>query len=784
MDLRLLPLTIGLWLATAGSLIIGSSNNWYLIFIWALAIFFISFALVKRKLLNSWDLTSAKFFILGLLAGLAIATLRMQPLISGPIKTAAQDHAVVTVTGDLTEDVRRSKVTGGLDLVTRDFGVFKLQTSTVKYRGNTYRVRVPIRIYISGQNLEKVLYLPPGTRLRITGKFKPGDSIRSDAAALTATAEIQIVNPPPNYQFLASSFRFGLHKVLKNTNHEVAGLVPGLALGDTSTLDQTLALDMKSAGLTHLTAVSGSNVTLLIALVISLGHRFKFRKRTNYLVSLVALGAFVVIVRPQPSVLRASIMGVIMVLALISKSPKSPLPALTGCTIFLILLDPWLSISFGFALSVFATAGLLLWAKPLLLSMDRLLPKRIPEWLVTGLVVTVSAQIAVFPILIGLGSPASLSSLPANLISVPLAGPTMVFGILSAVAAQIWLPIGQLLIYGATIPAQGIVFAAHFFAQQTWLTIPWPQGAGGIFLALLAIVAGVQMKQSWPTASENQKTIALTTCIVLLAALWLKPLSQFKNWVPSNWQIVSCDVGQGDATVIQVSKHQAIVVDVGGDPDLINKCLTQLQIKKIPLLLLTHFHADHVVGLPGALAGREVGEIRISPLADPPLTTKFVYKVLVEYKKSATVLAFPDYLKIGEVELFCIWPKAKPDESSNTPNNASVSVVIKSGQVSLLLPGDIEEPAQEAILKLVGDLHSNIVKVPHHGSRNQSTNFARRVNADIAIVSVGKNNEYGHPAPETVFLYESTGARVIRTDQHGSVVISSDGNRLKLTAEK
>lgn len=292
------------------------------------------------------------------------------------------------------------------------------------------------------------------------------------------------------------------------------------------------------------------------------------------------------------------------------------------------------------------------------------------------------------------------------------------------------------------------------------------------------------MKQSWPTASENQKTIALTTCIVLLAALWLKPLSQFKNWVPSNWQIVSCDVGQGDATVIQVSKHQAIVVDVGGDPDLINKCLTQLQIKKIPLLLLTHFHADHVVGLPGALAGREVGEIRISPLADPPLTTKFVYKVLVEYKKSATVLAFPDYLKIGEVELFCIWPKAKPDESSNTPNNASVSVVIKSGQVSLLLPGDIEEPAQEAILKLVGDLHSNIVKVPHHGSRNQSTNFARRVNADIAIVSVGKNNEYGHPAPETVFLYESTGARVIRTDQHGSVVISSDGNRLKLTAEK
>jgi competence protein ComEC len=110
--------------------------------------------------------------------------------------------------------------------------------------------------------------------------------------------------------------------------------------------------------------------------------------------------------------------------------------------------------------------------------------------------------------------------------------------------------------------------------------------------------------------------------------------------------------------------------------------------------------------------------------------------------------------------------------------------MIKTSGITLLLPGDVETPAQEAILNLVSDLSATVIKVPHHGSRNQSTNFAKRVQAQIAIISVGKDNEYGHPAPETVFLYETTGAKVIRTDQHGSIAISTDGDKLKLSAEK
>jgi competence protein ComEC len=143
--------------------------------------------------------------------------------------------------------------------------------------------------------------------------------------------------------------------------------------------------------------------------------------------------------------------------------------------------------------------------------------------------------------------------------------------------------------------------------------------------------------------------------------LWQRPPTVLTGWVPPNWQVASCDVGQGDATVIRVSSSEAIVIDVGGSPELINRCLTDLKVRKIALLLLTHFHADHVVGLPGALAGREVGQIRISPLSDPPLTTKFVNQVLSENQMKPSVLAYPEYLRAGAIELFCIWPKNKTE---------------------------------------------------------------------------------------------------------------------------
>lgn len=784
MDFRLGSLAIGLWFGTCATLIIASKFSYTDILLWLLISFALAILNFQKSKIFIWDKTSIRLAAVGLIAGVALAGLRLAPLYSQPLSGAAIEHAVVEVTGTTIDDVRRSQVVNALDLGTRDFGVFKFQVTELKFRGNMLRLRVPVQVFVAGDQFSKVQNLPPKTKLKLIGKLNQSEKIRGVVAKLTVTGQVEIVQTPPRYQFLASNFRNNLHQTLANFPVKPAGLVPGLALGDVTRLDPVLEKQMKSSGLTHLTAVSGSNVTLLIALILGFGRKLRLTNKTNLYIALIGLAGFVVLVRPQPSVLRASVMGVIMVLALLSKSPRSAIPALIGSVIALIFIDPWLAISYGFALSVFATAGLLLWANSLIESFDRVIPRKVPHWLVLGLVVTVSAQIAVFPILVSLGSPISLGSLPANLISVPLAGPTMIFGLLAALTASIFSPLAHLFGLIAIGCAQGIVICAQVFSRQSWLVIPWPKGLSGVVLAILVIILGVKSKLMWPKFSLGQKQVVVSCWLTFVLMLWQRPLTALTSWVPPNWQVASCDVGQGDATVIRVSSSESIVIDVGGNPELIDRCLSDLKVKKISLLLLTHFHADHVVGLPGALNGREVGQIRISPLSDPPLTTKFVNQVLAENQIKPSVLTYPDYLRVGAVELFCIWPKRKTDFDSNTPNNASVSVLIRTVSLTVLLPGDIEPIAQDAILKLIPDPSAIVVKVPHHGSRYQSTDFAKATNAKIAIISVGKENDYGHPSNDTIYLYESIGAKVLRTDERGSIAIWQSGNQVNIKSEK
>jgi len=260
--------------------------------------------------------------------------------------------------------------------------------------------------------------------------------------------------------------------------------------------------------------------------------------------------------------------------------------------------------------------------------------------------------------------------------------------------------------------------------------------------------------------------------------LWNPPTLELKAWPPANWVMVSCDVGQGDATVVSIAPHEAVVIDVGGDPEVIDRCLSRLHIKKIPVLVLTHFHADHVGGLSGALQGRQVGEIRVSPLADPAETTKFVTNTLNELGLSAAVMTYPETFTVMDVKFTCIWPKRLILGEGSDANNSSVALAVNSQGVSILLTGDIEPPVQEEIARSMPQQDFDVIKVAHHGSRYQSSDFASWANAEVAVISVGAGNDYGHPAPETIALYEMTGSAVFRTDRSGDLAIIVKDSRI------
>jgi competence protein ComEC len=278
-------------------------------------------------------------------------------------------------------------------------------------------------------------------------------------------------------------------------------------------------------------------------------------------------------------------------------------------------------------------------------------------------------------------------------------------------------------------------------------------------------------------------------------------------WPPPGWLFAACDVGQGDALALAAGPAAAVVVDTGPDPAKADRCLTTLGVRKIPLLLLTHFHADHVDGVPGVLRGRAVTEIETTDDPDPPRGANEVatWASAADIRTSQAVAG--ERREYGPLAWNVLWPdptaipppsagkaktpkrhhsRASPHsgEEGSGPNNASVvlqvTIATRDGPVRILLTGDIEPPAQQAILAAHPDLAADVLKVPHHGSAHQDPDLFPAVHPRVAVISVGAGNTYGHPAPRTLDLAAASGARIFRTDRDGQIVVFGTASRLRV----
>ena len=286
-------------------------------------------------------------------------------------------------------------------------------------------------------------------------------------------------------------------------------------------------------------------------------------------------------------------------------------------------------------------------------------------------------------------------------------------------------------------------------------------------------------------------------------------------WPPPHWIFAACDVGQGDALALAVGPAEAVVVDTGPDPAKADHCLTVLGVRRVPLMVLTHFHADHVDGVPGVLKGRAVAEIETTNDPDPPNGAAEVAAWASSAGVRTSVATAGEHRQFGPVSWDVLWPdpnaspptpatpppdparksrrrgrrqaRASPrgsGEEGSGPNNSSivlqVTVATRDGPVRLLLTGDIEPPSQAAILAAHPDLTADVLKVPHHGSAHQDPDLFAAVHPRVAVISVGKGNTYGHPAPRTIALASGAGTRVFRTDESGQVVVFGTAAQLRV----
>ncbi|MDQ1739942.1 MAG: competence protein ComEC [Pseudonocardiales bacterium] len=609
----------------------------------------------------------------------------------------------------------------------------------------------------------------PGQRVRLDGRLSPPLPDNLLTATILARSEPELVGRPPWWQRGAGRMRTGLRQAAAGLPMLPRGLLPGLVEGDTSELDPVLADRFRVAGLTHLTAVSGTNLSLVVGAVALLLRRARASPKVIALVSMVVLVGFVVLARPSPSVLRAAVMAGIALVALATGRQRAALPVLAASTFGLLLWQPGLAVNFGFALSVTATAALLLVAPGWVQALRR---RGVPAGLAEALAVAAAAHLVTVPIIAGISGRISLVAIPANVLAEPVVAAATLLGLLAALSSVLWLPLAALLAQLAGWPCRWLVWVAEYFGSLPGASLPWPSGVrGGLLLAALS--TGMMLLCRRPAAR-----VLLAVAAALGVLIQIPGRAVLVAWPPPGWIIVACDIGQGDALVLNAGQGSAVVIDAGPDPVPMDRCLHELGVTRVRLLVLSHDHLDHVGGVSGVLHGRQVDRVLSSPLTDPASGHRLVLSALASRHLSPERAEVGQRLAAGQAQLEVLGPSHVFLGSRSDPNNSSVVLRATVAGVRILLPGDAEVEAQDDLLGSGADLRADILKVPHHGSAYSDPAFLQAVHARLGLISVGVGNDYGHPSPLLIAELARLGVPVARTDQQGDIAVVDRGGRL------
>ncbi|GAB2457077.1 ComEC/Rec2 family competence protein [Streptomyces incanus] len=617
-DLRLVPPALAAW-ATAAVMLHAPPARVLGTVIASLASAAVLLALRNRRAGTGRARLSGALVLLCVAAAACSAGLHGADLRRGPVPELAREYAAVTAEVEITSDPRLTRPrTGGSrparTTVLIEADVRRVERAGRAGRGAAVATRAPVLMMVDArparggapdgrarptEERSPWLGLLPSTRLRIEARLAPA---RAGGDRFAAVLRVkgrdgpETVGEPSGPQRLAGRLRAGLRAATDGLSTDARALLPGLVVGDTARVTPELEEAFRGTDLTHTLAVSGANFTLLLALLLGppglaqyaerrgLAARLGIPLRTTALLGGVISLGFVVVCRPDPSVLRAAACGSVALLALATGRRRSLIPALATAVLLLVLYDPWLARTYGFLLSVLATGALLTLAPRWSVGLRR---RGVPPRLAEALAAAGAAQAVCAPVVVVLSARVSLVAVPCNLLAEFALAPATVLGFLALATALPAIPLAKALAWCASWPVEWIAQIARTGAALPGAGVDWPGSwAGAALLGALTpvvLLAGRRLLgHPWWCA----------ICALLLVLLVVRPPQLTRvitGWPPPGWRLVMCDVGQGDAMVLAAGEDTGVVVDAGPDPALVDRCLRSLGITRVPLVVLTHF---------------------------------------------------------------------------------------------------------------------------------------------------------------------------------------------------
>jgi len=663
------------------------------------------------------------------------AAWRISAVEHDPLTRWADEGRAVTAEAVVRDDVRATA--GGS-------GVVALTLHRVKSSAGELAVRSKVIAFVRGDLDDLVT----GRRLLVAGRLSASQS-SSEVGALSVN-RWRTTKDGPWWWEASERVRGGIRSSVAHHGGPAAALVPALVAGDVNAVDDGMRDDFRRTGLTHLTAVSGSNLTIVLGALL-LSVRAVGLRHLTLPAALLAVVAFVLVARPEPSVQRAAVMGAVAVIGL-GWGVRDGLRAVCWAVLGLLLLDPWMSRAAGFILSVCATVGIVLLGPVLTARLRRWMP----SWAAMAIAVPLSAHLACLPVVTMLSSEISLAAVLTNVAAAPAVAPATVLGLSAGLTCLVFEPLGRLLGSAAVGAAWWIVEVGRVTAAWDGAAIGWRHPWWILLLLLPFAIPAVVLLAGRPV-------LALGLCLGLLVGMIRPPQP---GWPPDGLVMVACDVGQGDASVVPAGPGEAIVVDVGESAAPVDRCLRRLGVDRIRVLVLSHADADHVDGWRGAVRDRRVDEVMVGPSGGPNVPGA---------RRSEPTPG--DRTRVGDVEIETLWPE--PNQPHADRNDVSLVQRITVNGTSVLFTGDLGEDAQRRLLSR-GDVSADVVKVSHHGSADQFAELYQATGAQVATISAGEDNDYGHPTRTALSMLRAAGMRIGRTDLHGDVAVVRDGGTLAL----
>ena len=660
----------------------------------------------------------------------------------------------------------------------------------------------------------------PGDRVVVEGGIRPrpdspyGQYLERIGAVGTLTSRTLSVQPAPDDPLRRlETFRRAAGDALTRVLPEPeAGLAAGILIGLRDRVDRDLAAAFTTAGVSHVVAISGWNIAIVAAAIAAMTGRLGRRRRS--VVTIVAIVAYVAFAGASASVVRAALMAGVVLLARETGRAGRAAAALGWAATLLLVSDPALIGDAGFQLSSLATAGLIAWATPLTDWIGRLGGGQMPGWLAESLGVSLAAQAATLPIvLVSFGRLAILSPV-VNLVVVPLVAPAMAVG-LAAMAGGALVAAGAPAVFGAVIAAPGwVILRVLVTVVETAASLPFASVTLGppfdviSAMATAAAIVGVswwarrpktasrQVSAKTPAAGPTRPARTATpagraTVAALLISLVVAGAVVAAR--PRGIATISIlDVGQGDAILVEGSRGGRLLIDGGPDPD---RLLVELDRRippwdrRIDAVVLSHPHEDHVAGLALLLERYHVGRVFEPGMRGPgPGYAAWLSDLARPGAPVRLGLAAGDRVAVDEIDLLALWPirgqvPLTPPDGGTGINNVSVVFLGQIGQRRVLLMGDVEEGIDPSLLA-DGLPHVDLLKVAHHGSRTATTQaFVDATRPTVAVASAGAGNPYGHPAKATLDRLAASGARVLRTDRDGTVVVGFEPDQMTVRTE-